>query len=173
MKIRLDQVTEPFEWRETLSLTAAEVDRSEVVDLGEIACRGRISQTIEGLLLRLSLTYEQSLRCTRCLEPVTTPAASDLDLLIHVGAEGAVAEERALELQDFGVLFLDAPELDTRPILLEQVQLGFPMKPLCREDCAGLCVSCGADLNQGPCRCEKVADPRWGALAALKRGGAD
>ena len=169
MKIRLDQVDDPFDWQETLKLTPAEMDRPEVVALGEIECVGRINLAAEGLLLRASLQYEQTLRCVRCLGTVTAPASADLDLLIEIGGTEAAEEERALEKQDLGVIFLERPLLDTRPILIEQIQLGIPMKPLCREECAGLCSSCGADLNQGPCGCGEVTDPRWGALAALKQ----
>ena len=170
MKIRLDQVDEPFDWQETLTLSLAELDRPEVVHLGEIECRGRIVPASEGFLLRASLQYEQSLRCMRCLETVALPASGDLDLLIEIGGGEAAAEERALEEQDLGMIFLESPLLDTRPILIEQIQLGVPMKPLCREDCAGLCSSCGEDLNRGPCGCREVTDSRWGALAALKQG---
>jgi uncharacterized protein len=58
--------------------------------------------------------------------------------------------------------------LETEPVLIEQLQLNIPMKPLCRPDCAGLCPTCGADLNQGACACAKPADPRWDRLAALR-----
>ena len=173
MKIRLDQVHEPFDWQETLMLSTAEVDRPEVVGLGEIECRGRVVPAAEGLLLRASLEYEQTLRCVRCLLPVAVPVRSEVELLIHVGGQEAMDEERALEEQDLGVLFLEGPQLDTRPILIEQVQLGVPMKPLCKEDCAGLCSSCGADRNRLPCGCEEATDPRWGALAGLEQGRSD
>ncbi len=59
--------------------------------------------------------------------------------------------------------------LETDPLLLEQLQLNVPMKPLCRPDCQGLCPTCGADRNEDACSCEeRSADPRWAALAALK-----
>lgn len=169
MKIRLDQVDDPFDWQETLKLPPAELDRPELVDLGEIGCRGRISRAAEGLLLRASLQYRQSLRCMRCLETVAVSVSADLDLLIQIGGSEAAEEELALEKQDLGIIFLERPQLDTRPILIEQIQLGIPMKPLCREECGGLCSSCGADLNQGPCGCGGATDSRWGALAALKQ----
>ena len=79
------------------------------------------------------------------------------------------AGERELDEDDLGVLHLEEEVLDTRPILLEQLQLNIPMKPLCRPDCQGLCPQCGADLNLGACGCgERQVDPRWAALAALK-----
>lgn len=167
MKIRLDQVEEPYDWRETLELAVGDLNRSELVALGAVECRGRINPTYEGFLLRIALSYEQTLRCMRCLSPVTEPTSSEVDLLIHSGAE-ATDEELELQEEDLGVLVLEDPELDTRPILIEQIQLGVPMKPLCKDDCAGLCPSCGADLNAGPCGCEEATDPRWAALAGLR-----
>jgi uncharacterized protein len=68
-----------------------------------------------------------------------------------------------------GVLHVAGEVLETEPILLEQLQLNIPMKPLCRPDCAGLCPVCGADLNLGACACpERAGDPRLAALAALR-----
>ena len=47
--------------------------------------------------------------------------------------------------------------------------MAVPMKPLCREDCQGLCPECGKDLNLGPCAgAHETVDPRWEALRALK-----
>jgi uncharacterized protein len=59
--------------------------------------------------------------------------------------------------------------IDLAPALREQVLLATPPSPLCREDCKGLCATCGKDLNQGDCgHLHKPADPRWEALKALK-----
>jgi uncharacterized protein len=47
--------------------------------------------------------------------------------------------------------------------------MAIPMKPLCREDCRGLCPECGADWNAGDCACEKTkVDPRLEVLKGLK-----
>ena len=169
MRIRLDHVAEPLDWRESLELAAADLNRSELVALGVVECRGRINPMIEGLLLRVSLSYEQTLRCMRCLTPVVIPTSSDVDLLLQIGGAAEDEEQELLE-EDLGVLVLEGPQLDTRPILIEQIQLAVPMKPLCKQDCAGLCAACGGDLNAGPCGCAKASDPRWEALAGLKPG---
>ncbi|MCP3959813.1 MAG: DUF177 domain-containing protein [bacterium] len=167
MKIRLDQVDESYDWRETLELAVGDLNRSELMALGAVEYRGRINPTYEGFLFRVALSYEQTLRCMRCLAPVTESTSSEVDLLIHTGAK-VTDEELELQEADLGVLVLEDLELDTRPILIEQIQLGIPMKPLCKDDCAGLCPSCGADCNAGPCGCEKAVDPRWAGLAGLK-----
>ena len=47
--------------------------------------------------------------------------------------------------------------------------LALPMKKLCTEDCKGLCLKCGKNLNDGPCNCvEEIVDPRWEVLQKLK-----
>jgi uncharacterized protein len=49
-----------------------------------------------------------------------------------------------------------------------------PFQPLCRDDCAGLCVECGANLNDDPGHRHQTApDPRWEALRGLEGGGGE
>ncbi len=181
MKIRLDQVDEPFVWKETLKVSAGEFDIPELVEIGAVECRGTISPMVEispmdeSYLLRAALSYDHELRCMRCLKPVQVSSASDLELILEVSPNTSDSpsktpeQELQLEGDDLGLLRLEDAVLDTRPLIIEQVHLSIPMKPLCKEDCAGLCASCGADLNDGLCGCETVTDPRWQALAALKR----
>jgi len=80
--------------------------------------------------------------------------------------------EHALHESDLGVLYVEGPVLETDPILVEQLQLNIPMKPLCRPDCPGLCPRCGADLNLGSCECTApTGDSRWAALSVLRGSG--
>lgn len=170
MIIRLERLgDEPFEWQETFSFSPEELEQPDLVELGEVSLEGRIVRTSAGFLLRAALSYDQTLRCMRCLGPVPARVEVSIDLLVmlHHGAPEEVDYE--LEEDDLGVLFLDEPQLDTQPLVIEQVQLNVPMKPLCRPDCKGLCPECGADLNNGPCGCGQPTDPRWSALAGLKR----
>lgn len=63
----------------------------------------------------------------------------------------------------------DRPEVDISQNLLDELMLALPFKPLCKEDCKGLCVNCGTNLNEEQCNCkvEKI-DTRWSALADLR-----
>jgi len=62
----------------------------------------------------------------------------------------------------------DAVDLDE--LVREQILLALPSRRLCREECKGLCPTCGADLNAGRCACEqREVDPRWSALADLDK----
>ncbi|MDO8688998.1 MAG: DUF177 domain-containing protein [Dehalococcoidia bacterium] len=59
--------------------------------------------------------------------------------------------------------------LDLKEALRQHTLLALPMKPVCRQDCLGLCQLCGVDRNQGPCQCpDEPADPRLASLAELK-----
>ena len=189
MHIHLDQVREePFTWQEELRFSPAELERPELVSLSPVECRGRVRFIDPDFLFEADLAYEQTLACTRCLQAASEPVEARIDLLLTVSpaasgrsGRGAraprpadAADELELGEEDLGVLTLPGEEIDTAPLVREQVQLNIPMKPLCRPECQGLCPICGADLNAGACRCETTSpDPRWAALAALRgqRGG--
>ena len=58
--------------------------------------------------------------------------------------------------------------LDMSEAIRQYFGLSMPFKSVCRDDCKGLCMTCGTDLNQVDCSCDNVVrDPRWGALLAL------
>jgi uncharacterized protein len=60
-------------------------------------------------------------------------------------------------------------EIDLSELLRESLLLELPMRPLCSDDCVGLCSVCGKNLNQGPCGCvHDDVDPRWAVLKDLK-----
>ena len=60
--------------------------------------------------------------------------------------------------------------LDLEPLARDAVLLELPLAPLCAEDCAGLCPTCGANRNTETCDCAPAVDPRWAALDALRDG---
>ena len=58
---------------------------------------------------------------------------------------------------------------DLAPFFREEIALAVPVQILCKEDCRGLCPSCGANLNLAPCNCvQKTGDPRLAVLRQLK-----
>ena len=99
--------------------------------------------------------------CSRCLEAFAIPVDAPLDLLFLPATEpvpGASPDgETAVEEDDLG------------DVVREQFYLALPMKPLCREDCRGLCPICGGNRNRVACTCQaEWVDPRLEALKALK-----
>ncbi len=170
MQIWLEQVREePLAWTETIVVAVGDFDRPDLVAISPIACSGRLVFAEPGFLLTAELTYEQTLACSRCLTERVEPMAPTIELLVLQGKELVEDEERELGARDLGVWQVEGDKFRTEPVFTEQVQLNIPMKPLCREDCRGLCPTCGADLNAGDCSCDRgVSDPRWSGLAALR-----
>ena len=170
MQIWLDQVREePFDWDETKIVAPETLDRSELVALSPVRWKGQVSYVDPGYLLRGRLSYDQTLGCNRCLKPIVEHVEPEVELLILEEDEPGASGEQELQERELGVVYVDGEVLETDPILLEQLQLNIPMKPLCQENCRGLCPVCGTDRNTGSCSCEeKAPDPRWAALAAIK-----
>ena len=170
MLIQLEQIgDEPFHWEESPSISVDSLGRSELQGVGGISWSGRVIRDLAGYRLEARLSYRQTLTCTRCLAPVARAVEEEIELAIEAGAAEPILGEHELSSSDLKTLFVDGDTLDTTPILMEQIQLNIPMKPLCREDCAGLCPQCGADRNQVSCTCaESDVDPRWQALEQFR-----
>jgi uncharacterized protein len=69
--------------------------------------------------------------------------------------EAHSAEERVLEENDPATIFYTGDILDLLPEIQGTLMLAVPMKPLCREDCPGLCPQCGQSLSEGLCACTR------------------
>ena len=109
------------------------------------------------------------LPCSRCLEPFTLPveAAFDLRYQPHTASRGE--GEREIEEDDLTTAFYENDEIDLGQLMREQFYLALPMKPLCSDDCKGLCPVCGANLNRTTCGCDRSwEDPRLAALKELR-----
>ncbi len=109
--------------------------------------------------------------CGRCLEPFTLPVDEHFDLLYLPHSENAGEGEIAIEEDDLSTAFYRDDQIDLGHLMAEQFYLVLPMKPLCTEECRGLCPQCGTNLNSGTCTCEPAwEDPRWAALRGLAGG---
>lgn len=125
---------------------------------------GDITNTAGYMKMTLSLSVNYETLCARCLSDISGEFSLDL--------EKTVAPRNILEgldedkIDDYAIIengFLDMDEL-----IYEQLELEFPSRFLCREDCRGLCQRCGKNLNLGKCECpEKEIDPRFAPLQKL------
>jgi uncharacterized protein len=116
----------------------------------------------DGVLVRGTLRTAVRHACRRCLEPVQHEVDEHVDLFFAAPMEGE--DEGA----DDGEVYPLPPRgdlLDLTDAVREQVVLAAPEFALCREECRGLCPTCGTDLNQGACDCVPEAAPTpWDAL---------
>jgi uncharacterized protein len=110
------------------------------------------------------------LACSRCLEPYTMAVAPSFDLRYQPRTANTGEGEREIEEDDLSTAFYENETIDLGQLMREQFYLVLPMKPLCREDCRGLCSVCGTNLNRGTCTCQPTwEDPRLAVLKALKK----
>lgn len=118
------------------------------------------------LVGRVGTTLE--LMCSRCLETFQTPADESFDVMFLPHREDAGEVDRKLEDDDTTTTFYRDHVLDLGQLMQEQFYLAVPMKPLCREDCRGLCANCGTNLNSGSCGCTNTwHDPQLEVLRTL------
>ena len=113
-----------------------------------------------------TVTTELELPCSRCLEPFRLPVAAPFDLRYLPMSQVSSDAEREVSDEDLETSYYENDVIDLNELLREQFYLALPMKPLCRDECRGLCPQCGTNLNTGSCDCAPVwEDPR---LAPLK-----
>lgn len=128
---------------------------------------------------------EVQMICARCLESATLKLSGDLSVIAQIDeprrprrqarAGKSGKRERSEQFEDSEELVqLDQSE---RLVLVEPVRQALfaevPLKPLCREDCQGLCQKCGVNLNSKTCDCHKgISDSRWEGLGdQLEKNG--
>ena len=98
--------------------------------------------------------------CRRCLAEVSVTAADDVQCLFVEGSD----EDGLDDDPDVYPIEARARAIDLRPAVREAWLLAVPAFALCREDCRGLCPTCGVDRNTTPCACTPAGDDRWAGL---------
>ena len=147
---------------------------SEFVDILGIGVKSEVKGTVKlirthrGILVQGTLNAIIPVECSRCLKvfdyPITIRLEEEYFPVIDVnsGVPLEIPEEPG------GFTIDEHHILDLSEAIRQNALLAVPMKPLCREDCAGICQQCGKDLNKGQCDCQKAEiDPRWAKLVNL------
>ena len=126
--------------------------------------KGDITNTAGYMRMRVTLSVDYESACARCLAPISGSFTVDLEKT--VAPRDVLADLPEDRLDDYVIIedgFLDMDE----PLML-QLEMEFPIRFLCKDDCKGLCQRCGKNLNLGKCDCsEKEVDPRLAPLAEL------
>ena len=161
---------EPVEFSESVTLPEGS-GGYEVADPGQVVLRGRVEKVDSGYGVVASIEGSAQVRCARCLSVFSMSYMERFQLELQPVCQAPVDEDRQLKPGELEIRFYSDPVLDLVDLAAEQFQLALPMKPLCRDDCQGLCSRCGADLNRGRCACPANADPRWGSLRSWRPGG--
>jgi len=165
--VRQDLRDGPRRWAG--SVAAPDRHPSEGVELAGPIAFGLEARGEEGrIVVEGWLHAIPRLLCSRCLESRPYIVRRDYRLIFGPSGESPSAAETELDDVDLDTDDYPSEGLDLRPILAEQVLLDLPMKPLCADDCLGLCAQCGKNLNHEQCDCEAPVDPRLSALGELR-----
>jgi uncharacterized protein len=125
----------------------------------EVAVSGRFSSIV-------------SVECDRCLKTVELPVSAEFRVDYITGRDYESSHAAELTAEDLDVSVFDGESIDVDELVKEQILLSVPDRTLCREDCKGICSTCGADLNASACDCATSdIDPRWEALKKFKNEG--
>jgi uncharacterized protein len=131
-----------------------------------------ISRTTgDGYAMRLRFEASLAGPCMRCLEPAEPGFSVDAREVSQPADTRAYGRGHQRDRDDeLSSPYIEHGVLDLRAWARDALALSVPSNLLCREDCAGLCPMCGADLNQaGPEHGhEREPDPRWAALSKLR-----
>ena len=123
----------------------------------------RLESVMEGVLVSATAQAEVTGECVRCLDPIMRSVEVSMqELYAYPGRERDVPADDDTQLPE-----LEGDLLDLEPVLRDAVVLALPLRPLCRDDCPGLCAECGARLSDDPEHGHETVDPRWAALQGL------
>lgn len=134
MKIYIDQIPDTgLELSETCEPSSLELNRPDIRLTEPINISARISKGPDFISVKLAIEISMCLNCSRCLEEFTVPKSLETELNLPI-------ENREV--------------IDLTDNLREEIMLNYPLKPLCRPECRGLCPVCGRNLNTGRCKCQ-------------------
>lgn len=130
-----------------------------------------VTNTGGAFLVTGTVEGEANTSCARCLEDFSFPVTGEIEGYYLIGSDAHAPED--MDEDEFDVL-PDDNTIDLNPLITAALLLEFPLIPLCDDACAGLCPTCGANLNDDPCGCKPAslegesAPARPNPFAALK-----
>jgi len=177
MRIRFDDIPEEglklnFSGdQDTLSHALESIPPTEGLDISP-RVEGQLQILVSGkdYFLLGTIIGVMRVQCSRCLADFSVQKQIDVNMVIRRGAEKLSEKESDEPEKD--LVYIEGPEIELAEIILQELLLEVPMKPLCKEDCPGLCSKCGALIGSAECACpqETPVDQRWAAIARLKKG---
>ena len=173
MRIRIENITadaKEFDFAES------EHEINRILGQGpirEYQVEGPIAVSVSFYRAGTELFFEGTLKsrtgaiCARCAEEFDSDTDRPFRFVLSPKSIGYDSDP--LRAEDLEFSLYEGEDVDLGPLIREQVLLALPTRPLCREDCRGLCPQCGVNLNHTECGCaiEKF-DPRLDALRSLK-----
>lgn len=168
MKVQVSEIPD-----EGLDIAFEESLEAESLELqSPVKVQLRVQKVGAEVITQGMIETRAALQCSRCLSGFSRDLAVPVDLVYHPFDELKGEEKHEVKNDELDTGFYQNDELDIQDLVMEQILLSVPMKPLCSETCKGICPKCGADLNLKACGCEqKEPDHRLAILKDLLKEG--
>ena len=175
MKIDLSSLElEPISFDERLAVEPERLESEVVSAPVGVRLDGTVRPHGDAVSVIGRFRADGQVACSRCLETAPWTVDEHFSVEYQRASSAPMDDELNLDENELDVAFLEGEELDLMELAVEQILLALPMRILCNESCAGLCPTCGVNLNQTEgCECPPEVDPRWHALAGLSGSGSD
>jgi uncharacterized protein len=161
-------------WKEDRSSLSIYLQNFSQIDFAfeaPLQSEAKVSKAGQSVLINGKVQTTLQLQCVRCLKEFSYPISSTFELTLIPLKEPSSTEETELGEEDMESNFYQGGEIQLSEIACEQIFLEIPFKPLCQENCKGLCPICGKDLNLDSCKCVKEEfGSGFSALRKLKLG---
>jgi len=160
MRIDIDKLTaEGLRINREFDFQASDLVEEEALFLQPARVEVTVKKIGEEISVKGRLSARLSIPCGRCLTPFEFNVDSAFDLIFLPEEMSAPREE--LEDEDIDRQYFDDRTIDLQALILEQLNLTFPAKPLCSRDCEGICPVCGRIRRESGCGClVRDDDPR-------------
>lgn len=138
---------------------------ADVRPIDGVAVEGRLSAAGgDRFYFSGTIAGTAELECRRCLTDVVVSVNGEVHFLFAPVGDSTTEDDPDVFIYDPA-----SRELNIAPAVREQWLLEVPAFAQCKEDCKGLCLTCGSDLNAGACDCGAVkTDARWDALRQVR-----
>ncbi len=121
------------------------------------------------IILNASYKVQLKLNCVNCTDDFLYGLDTSFRYVFRFKPEETGPEEQELQRDDLEIAYYEGENIDLRSIVREQIYLNLPQYPRCKEDCLGLCTSCGANLNKEPCKCLLENKKKPSPFSVLKK----
>lgn len=155
MIIRLSEIEESFVARGTMEASRFnEVEDRSVRVITPVAYELTVRKFDNLVTVQGPVECTMSITCSSCLENFTLDLKAFLDIKLTPRIQTPRVSEMELRPDDMDVYYYEGDEIDLDPFVYEEVLLNIPVRPVCREDCKGLCPVCGRNKNVEDCQCD-------------------
>ena len=126
----------------------------------DIAVEAELESVVEGIYAHGTVTAHLEGECSRCLDPVDQDVTARLDELFMYPEKVKAEEKEDTEL-------LQGDDVNLGPLVRDALAMEADERPLCREDCPGLCAQCGFRMEDDPDHAHDIIDDRFAVLQGL------